>query len=404
MVKVLFISNEYPTHKTAGAGVYSWNFSKELAKLGNKVYVLTWGLLDVENVENLTVHRFRLNKILPIIIHKLVFLFTLPLIVFKANKIAGKFDVIHIADASFSSLITFVTCRLSLALTKIPLVITAHHLYYEEFLIRDKKRSLFKRVYKNIFEFLAIVSEFLSLKYATAIINVSNYTQKSLNRVYGIPYAKMYVVLNGISNLKKVNQRQFVFEKNNKNIILLSIGKNTPRKGYNTLLKAYEKIRLDYPNVKLVLVGGETSNLVRSDEFSHVKEGIETFEHVDERMLSALYEYCDIYVSSAVLEGFGLTILEAMAAGKAVVATESGGVCDFFENGANGLLVKPNNWQQLSEAIMYLIQNESLRKRIGDSNKTYAMTKFTWKNSAEQAYKVYLQLIQANFIKRRDAD
>jgi glycosyltransferase involved in cell wall biosynthesis len=387
MLKILFISNEYPTHRTWGAGVYAWNFSTAIAKLGNEIHVLTWGFNEVEKVNNLAVHSLRfISSRLPTIVNRLAFSLTLPLRIIKANKAARRLDVVHVSDTSFSSTIAYVTLKFFSLFFKPPLVITAHHLKAYEIPINLQKPTKLKLI--SIF-FIKI-AEILAVKKATAVIAVSNYTAKSLHQVYGIPFEKIAVVLNGVPTFTL--KEAFLEPKRNGELVLLSVGYATPRKGYDILLKAYVEIRRLNPNVKLFLVGRGVTSLVNSI-FLDNPNGITTFEYVSESKLAALYDYCDIYVSASVLEGFGLSILEAMAAGKPVVAARSGGVLDFVKNGENGLLVEPRNWQQLSKAISELASDESLRKEMGKLNKGYTNRDLTWARSAQNAVEYYRPLL-----------
>jgi glycosyltransferase involved in cell wall biosynthesis len=367
---VLFVSNEYPTHRTWGAGVYAWNFSKALAKLGNTVHVLTWGFTEVEKVNNLTVRSLKfLSNRLPTIVDRLAFSLTLPLRIVKANKAARGIDVVHVNDTSFSSTIVYVTLKFSSLFFKPPLVITAHHLKAYEIPINFKKPTKLEL----IFNFFIKIAEILAVKN------------------YDIPYGKISVVSNGITPFTL--KEHFMETKRNGELVLLSVGYATPRKGYDILLKAYVETKRTYPNVKLFLVGLGVTSIVDSSTFLDKPSGITTFEYISESKLAALYDYCDIYVSASVLEGFGLSILEAMAAGKPVVAARSGGVLDFVKNGENGLLVEPRNWKQLSKAISYLASDESLRKEMGLLNKGYVNRNLTWTHSAQKAVGTYRPLI-----------
>jgi glycosyltransferase involved in cell wall biosynthesis len=388
LLKILFVSNEYPTHRTWGAGVYAWNFSKALAKLENEVHVLTWGFNQVEKVNNLTVHSLNfLSSRLPTIVDRLAFSLMLPLRIVKANKDAKGIDVVHVNDTSFSSTIVYITLKFSSLFFKPPLVITAHHLKAYEIPINSKKPTKLKL----IFNFFIKLAEIIAVKKAAAIMAVSNYTAKSLHQIYDINYEKIVVVSNGITTFPL--KENFLKTKRNDELVLLSVGYATHRKGYDILLKAYVETKRIYPNVKLFLVGRGVTSIVDSLNFLDKPNGIITFEYVSEGKLAALYDYCDIYVSASVLEGFGLSILEAMAAGKPVIAARSGGVIDFFKNGKNGLLVEPRNWQQLSKAISYLASDESLRKEMGLFNKGYVNRNLTWTNSAQKAVVTYRTLI-----------
>jgi glycosyltransferase involved in cell wall biosynthesis len=87
--------------------------------------------------------------------------------------------------------------------------------------------------------------------------------------------------------------------------------------------------------------------------------------YVPEQDLPALYQDADLFVlPSRTGEGFGLVVLEAMASGLPVIATESGGVVDIVVEGVNGLLVPPHDGAALADAIAQLVDGSDLRSRL----------------------------------------
>lgn len=97
----------------------------------------------------------------------------------------------------------------------------------------------------------------------------------------------------------------------------------------------------------------------------------------------------DIYVCSSVKEGLPYSILEAMQAGLPIVATNVGGIPEMIEDKKNGLLVRPQNPEELAEKIKILIEDENLRNALGARAKINAEKKFGVKGMIEETKKIY---------------
>jgi len=98
----------------------------------------------------------------------------------------------------------------------------------------------------------------------------------------------------------------------------------------------------------------------------------------------------DIYVHPSLLpEPFGLVVIEAMAAGKAVVATAHGGPCEIIEDGVSGYLIEPNNPQALAEKINLLLGQSELKHRIEKAGKRRVDEVFSVERYMEELEEVY---------------
>jgi len=95
----------------------------------------------------------------------------------------------------------------------------------------------------------------------------------------------------------------------------------------------------------------------------------------------------DIFVLSSLGEGFPNVLLEAMAAGLPIVATKVGGVPEIVTDRENGFLVEPRNSPQLAEKILFLLQNEDVRKQFSANNIEKARS-YNWANIVDTLEKV----------------
>ncbi len=103
--------------------------------------------------------------------------------------------------------------------------------------------------------------------------------------------------------------------------------------------------------------------------------------------MPALYADHDIFVFPSLVEGMPLTLLEAMATGMPVVTTNSCGMADVVEDGANGLLVEPANSEALVAATERLCRSVELRERLGLAGQE-TMRDYTWQRVTQRLEKV----------------
>jgi len=217
----------------------------------------------------------------------------------------------------------------------------------------------------------------------------------------GLKEERIEVIPNGIDinefNSLKIDE-DIVREKFklNDKVLLLFVGKIIPRKGVKVLLEAVKLIVKSGHNDFVLFLVGDTS---LDTEFynrmvSYVKSnGLEKFikfmGFVSYNDLKALYYICDIFVFPSFEEGDPIALKEALASGKPLIGSNVGGIPMQIRDGWNGFLVEPGNEKQLAEKIMYLIDNEEERKRMGKNSKRLAEDKFDWNKIAEKYIKVY---------------
>jgi glycosyltransferase involved in cell wall biosynthesis len=78
------------------------------------------------------------------------------------------------------------------------------------------------------------------------------------------------------------------------------------------------------------------------------------------------------------MEGFGIVLVEASAAGKPVISTKLGGITDAVVDGEGGTLVEPEQWGEFSDAVMSLLEDEALRQAMGESGRQRVRAELDW--------------------------
>lgn len=179
--------------------------------------------------------------------------------------------------------------------------------------------------------------------------------------------------------------------------IILFVGTLGPHKGPDVLLKAMSMVVKSMPNTKLVFVGdGVMRNELKTlSKKLGVKKNIKFVGFIGDTTKKAMYyKSADIFVlpSTGGHEIFGNVNLEAMACSIPIVASKIGGVPDVVKDGENGLLVPPKDSEALADAIIYLLENEDVRDKMGKNGKK-KVEGYSWKRIAEGTEMVYEGLV-----------
>ena len=140
-------------------------------------------------------------------------------------------------------------------------------------------------------------------------------------------------------------------------ILLGTVANLFPRKGYDVMLQALPKVVSQYPNVQYLIIGRgdpdyehQLRRIVQERKLDACVRFV-GFQHDPSPLLSAL----DLYIHPALMEGFGIAVIEAMAMNKPVIATTTGGLPDIVVERETGCLVPPNDPQKLAQQIIEVI-------------------------------------------------
>ena len=160
---------------------------------------------------------------------------------------------------------------------------------------------------------------------------------------------------------------------------ILFVGRHEPRKGLIELLKAFRILRSTGCRCRLLIVGsGPQEREARRYVLTRRLRGVEFLGRVSDDEKAQLYKTADVYVSPATgRESFGIVLLEAMAAGTAIVCSDIHGYKGVVRRGREGLLVPPRKPKALAEAIGALVADPELRERMGTEGEARA-AEFSW--------------------------
>jgi 1,4-alpha-glucan branching enzyme len=243
---------------------------------------------------------------------------------------------------------------------------------------------------------LDLFSTTLVMERARAIAAVSLHEYNHLKSRFS---TKSYYIPNGTdtSTFKPASQKRKALRQklgiSENDVIALYFAQLRASKGILTLLKAIDIVVRKSNHVKFLIAG--TGPLAHKVEriLKHREDRVFAFlKYVPESTLPYLYNACDIYVLPSFVEGMPLSIMEAMACGKPIVATSVSDVPILVKQGVNGIIIPPGNTDALAESIVYLAENPELRKLMGEEN-TKRMAEYDWDRIAKQYHLLYLEAI-----------
>lgn len=171
--------------------------------------------------------------------------------------------------------------------------------------------------------------------------------------------------------------------------IIGSVARLSPVKGFEFLLKAMPALLKEFPRLQLVLVGDgpARADLVRLSYALKIQEQVVITHPVEDTRIPL--SVMDCFAAPSLQEGFGLALVEAMAAGIPVVATQSGGPSEIIEHGRSGLLVSSGDAEGLGKAILTLLKDPFQRTAILQKAQERARTLFNMERVLHEVEQVY---------------
>ena len=171
---------------------------------------------------------------------------------------------------------------------------------------------------------------------------------------------------------------------------ILGVGRLTPVKGFDLLIRAFRELARDFPAHRLVIAGeghdrAKLEDLIRADGLT---ERVSLLGRVSQSYLASLYTAADIFVLSSRDEGFGLVLAEAMGSGCPVLATAVGAAADLLRHDETAWLVPPQDARALSNGVRLLLTDPQRRARLASAGRKLAHGILT----AEAMVDAYVQL------------
>lgn len=394
-------SSAFPRWKGDTTTAFVYDLSRQLAHMGFEVVALAPhhpGSSGFESFGGIRVHRFRyflpagLERlcygagILPNMKTSVFARLQLPFFVlaelFALLKVVmeEKPDIIHahwILPQGFTAAIIG-------RLLKIPVVVTAHAGD-----VFPLKSVLFR-----------LLSRF-SINSAAAVTVNSSYTKAAVEKIAHkaanvIPMGvDMKLFSSSTASAAAAVRRRCGVSLDDK--MILFVGRLAEKKGVTYLVSAMAAVVKKFPDSKLVVVGDGPEKAALQLQVQHLGlSGSVIFAgSIPNPQLPPFYRAADVFVLPSIVdsrgdtEGLGVVLLEAVAAGTPVVASRIGGISDVVIHNGTGLLAEQKNHGQLAAAIVSLLKNRQLAKKLSAAAKRHVEAGFSWKSVSDEFAAVY---------------
>ncbi len=262
-----------------------------------------------------------------------------------------KFELLHLHSPIVPTL-----PPLALLEAKCPVVGT-FHTYFD----RSSLYAIFKRTIQR------------GLNRLNGQIAVSESCVKALRRYFNL---RARIIPNGVDTMQFNPDVSALDNFRDDKMNLLFVSRFDPRNGLAFMFRTFELVKTEFPAVRLIIVG---DGPLRPYYRRILPRWLESDVHFaglvrDRRPL--FYASCDVFCSPVTKASFGVTLLEAMASGKPIVATENRGYRDIMSQD-EGFLVPPNNQDAFAKAILTLLRDGQLRKNMGLNGRMKAL-RYSW--------------------------
>jgi len=368
-MKILHITSTF-LPLVGGQEKVVYELAKRQIKLGHEVHVLTTDLMTEEK----TKQEEEIEKIKVIRFHNRLYLGGYgycPKAINWLKKNYSKFDVIH--SHGYNRYLS--EFAIPVLAGKKRVIFTPHGF------IHTKKNMFFKKIHGFTFG--------RKIQKADICTGLTKLDFEDYQRL-GVDKNKIKVIPNGVETKefdKITNKEVLEFKKKYKlsNKTLLYVGRIHQSKGIGYILKAIKDI-----DCQFLIVGkdaGHKNQLGKEvKELGIIKKVIFT-GMVSDKELAIAYKSADIFVLFSEWEGFGVTLIEAMAAGLPLVTSNRGAIPYVVENEKQGFIVEYKNVNRLAEKLKMLLKDDKLRKDLGKNGKIKAK-QYEW----EQVTKSYLEI------------
>lgn len=404
-LRICRVTDSFPPPWTGiSPGIYE--LSDEQARRGIEVHVITKyrkGCGVADSHATFCVHRVRGRSMLfeMVAVLKIIMLHR-----------KHKFNLIHSHGSSLFFLHLLRELLPRLGILGIPLAVSVHNIrayqdsVYEksdffslaENVLKERLIELRKRKYKMLRRHgWEKVRQRISYSNADLVLPVSRNLGRVLETEYGIKGKKIAVIYNGVSrrfittNCKGPSLGKFTGHK-----ILLFVGRTIGTKNEVSLICALAKIRKVFTKVMLVIIGdGYWHDVLRrlANNLS-LEDNIMLFKHVEHDVIKDYYNCADIFVFPSFSEGLPKVVLEAMACGVPVVASDVDGNNELIQHGETGMVIRPNDPKDLAEKVCDLLKDSRKAKALGQAGKQFVVKEFTWDRVAERCRAAYDGLLE----------
>jgi glycogen(starch) synthase len=369
-----------------GVEELSRQLAHALKRRGHEVIVISdrWprDLPEKETFEGLQLFRVPMRCPYPSQKAKLTFTFTEGAVRKKMRQIIGDFgaDVMHIQCISPNGHYSL-DCSQKL---KIPLVLSAQGEFTMDASKVYERSEFFRTVLLNSMKGAAAITACSQ----DALQDILDFYAQNNSDALKAPRRTLY---NGISIADFANIKPH----QSNTPYIFAMGRFVPQKGFDVLIDAFKASGLTDWQLIIAGDGIEKENLHKQVASLGLENSVKFWGRASREEVGSLLKGSEFFVLPSRMEPMGIVNLEAMACGKAVLASRTGGVPEIVTHDVNGLLVSPDDIPELSEALRLLGNSPQLRSKLGENGAMKAK-EFDWDVIASQYENIYREVTEKN--------
>ena len=386
-MRVLFATGIFPPD-IGGPATYVSRLADDLSRRGVEARVVTYG---ANNQTSTTVPVRHVSRDSPLVLRYALYLAG----VYRETLDA---DVIYLQDPLSSGLPGWLGARLARKPVLLKVVgDAAWEVSVVRGLVDDDFVTFQKSVYGSRVELIRRAQRLVARR-ADGVIVPSRFLGGVVTN-WGVPEGRVEIVPNSLpqtdrSPLYRLQARNRLGW--NDHTVVFSASRLVPWKGFDTLIRLAGQLKDELPEVRWVIAGSGPCEATLRRLVTQVGANsmVELVGALGREEMAQHMEGSDIFVLWSGYEGLSHMLLEAMRAGRAIIASDSGGNPELIENGRNGVLVPWGQTQELGRAISELCRNVLERERL-EREATAASARFTWSTMVQSTLEV-LQRLAAN--------
>ena len=239
----------------------------------------------------------------------------------------------------------------------------------------------------------------LTTALADKVIAVSEKVKQDLIVKGGVKLDKLITIHNGIDldEFRAARDRESIRRElgiASQTPVVGITGRLVPEKGIEYFLKAASQIKKGLVKIKFLIVGDGPSRQQLENLAKKLGISQDCLFTGFRKEIADIISIFDVSVLSSLCEPFGLAILEYMALGKPVVATNAGGVSEIIEDGKNGILVPPQQSGRLAQAVVSLLKDRTKARQMSLAGRALVESEFSAEKMVKEVERLYLGLAQ----------
>ena len=383
-----------------GVELHAYSISKELVKLGHKVTYFTGSIPKCEDkitIEGVNFKRLDFLSLIEKSYNPQQLSFSRQFFFLLKSKLARKTKLLEeeVFDIFHGHVYSAGLAALSLGNAEKSTIINTIHGSYYKYWKQLIKNQLVASFYRQMERKLA---PFLAKKCHYQIHTDYDFANTVKSWCDTETEQKIGTIMNGVdTNLFNPNA-QLDLRLKEEGPIIMTTRRLVVKNGVIYLAKAFKKVIKEFPKVKLVIIGDgpEKKRIKKEINDLQITENVNFIGMVPNKEIPSYLASANVVVVPSIVEASSISVLEAMAMKKPVVASDIPGIREITSDGSNCVLVPAKKTDSIAEAILSLLNSEQKAEKIASLGYEEVKQNYTWEKKAKEIEQLYYKAIEGN--------